>query len=44
VPLAILAPGTAILAALSGCIGLILDTIAKYHNEHFELLRRVLKQ
>jgi glycosyltransferase involved in cell wall biosynthesis len=44
VPLAILASGTAILAALSVCIGLILDTIAKYHNENFELLRRVLKR
>ena len=44
IPLAILATGTAILSALSFCIGLILDTISKYHNENFELLRRLLKK
>ena len=44
VPLAVLATGTGILAALSCCIGVILDTIAKYHNENFELLRRLLQR
>ncbi len=44
VPLAILATGTGILAALSLSIGFILDTIRKYHDENFELLRRLLRQ
>jgi uncharacterized membrane protein len=44
VPLAILATGTGILAALSLSIGFILDTIRKYHDENFELLRRLLKK
>lgn len=44
IPLAILATGTAILSALSFGIGVVLDTISKYHNEHFELLRRLLKK
>lgn len=42
VPLAILASGTAILSALSLSIGLILDTISRYQNENFDLLRRLL--
>lgn len=44
IPLAILATGTGILSVLSLSIGLILDTINKYHNENFELLRRLLKK
>jgi glycosyltransferase involved in cell wall biosynthesis len=43
VPLAILATGTGILSALSLTIGLILHTITRYHNENFELLRRLYK-
>lgn len=43
VPLAILASGTGILSALSLTIGLILHTITRYHNENFELLRRLYK-
>ena len=42
-PSAVLATGTIILAALSFSIGLILDTISKYHNENFQLLRRLVK-
>jgi len=41
VPLAILATGTGILSALSLTIGFILHTISRYHNETFELLRRL---
>jgi len=41
VPLAILATGTGILSALSLTIGLILHSISRYHNENFELLRRL---
>ena len=44
VPLAILATGTGILTVLSFSIGLILDTISRYHNENFELIRRLLKK
>ena len=44
IPFAILATGTGILSALSLSIGVILETISKYHNENFELLRRVLKK
>ena len=44
VPLAILATGTGILAALSFCIGVILETIAQYQNENFQLLRRLLQR
>jgi hypothetical protein len=40
-PLAILATGTGILSGLSLTIGLILHTISRYHNENFELLRRL---
>jgi glycosyltransferase involved in cell wall biosynthesis len=43
-PSALLATGTAILAALSLCIGLILDTLAKYHNENIQLFRRLMKK
>jgi hypothetical protein len=43
-PSAVLATGTMILAALSLSIGLILDTISKYHNENFQLLRRLVKK
>lgn len=43
-PLAVLATGTGILAVLSFTIGLVLDTISKYHNENFQLLRRLLKK
>ena len=43
-PSAVLATGTAILAALSLCIGLILDTLAKYHNENIQLFRRLMKK
>lgn len=44
IPLAILATGTGILSVLSLSMGLILDTISKYHNENFELLQRLLKK
>jgi glycosyltransferase involved in cell wall biosynthesis len=44
VPLAILASGLGIVAMMSLSIGLILDTISKYHNENFQLLRRLLKK
>ena len=43
VPLAILATGTGILSALSLTIGLTLHTISRYHNETFELLRKLYK-
>lgn len=43
-PSAVLATGTMILAALSLSIGLILDTISKYHNETFRLLRRLVNK
>jgi len=43
-PSAVLATGTIILAALSLSIGLILDTLSKYHNENFQLLRRLVKK
>jgi glycosyltransferase involved in cell wall biosynthesis len=43
VPLAILATGTGILSALSLTIGLTLHTISRYHNENFELLRKLRK-
>jgi len=43
-PSAVFATGTMILAALSISIGLILDTISKYHNENFQLLRRLVKK
>lgn len=44
VPLAILAVGAGILSAISMSIGLVLDTIAKYHAENFEMLRRAICQ
>lgn len=40
VPLAILATGLAVLAALSLCIGIILQTQLVYHNEIHRLVRR----
>ena len=43
-PSAVLATGMGILAALSLSIGLILDTLSKYHNENFQLLRRLVKK
>ena len=43
-PSAVLATGTGILAALSLSIGLILNTISKYHNENFQMLRRLVKK
>jgi len=43
-PRAILAAAVGILATLSFAIGLILDTISKYHNENFVLWRRYLKK
>jgi len=43
-PLAVLASGNAILAALSFSIGLILDTLSKYHIENFQVLRRLSKK
>lgn len=43
-PSAVLATGTIILAALSLSIGVILDTLSKYHNENFQLLRRLVKK
>ncbi len=44
VPRAILAAGLATLAAVSLAIGLILDTIARYHRETVELLRRLPRE
>jgi len=44
VPLAILATGAGILSALSLSIGVILHTISKYHNENFEMMRRLLNK
>ena len=44
VPLALLATGLAILAALSLCIGLILQTQLRYHNEMHHLVRRNFHQ
>lgn len=43
VPLAVLATGLAVLAALSASIGLILQTQLRYHNEAHALLRRISK-
>ena len=40
VPLAILATGLAVLAALSLCIGVILQTQLVYHNEMHRLVRK----
>ncbi|MBE7440266.1 MAG: glycosyltransferase [Spirochaetales bacterium] len=44
VPLAILAAGLAILSVLCFAVGLILDTINKYHNETFSLLRKLSRR
>jgi len=43
-PRAVLAASVGVLATLSFAIGLILDTIAKYHNENYALWRRYLKK
>jgi glycosyltransferase involved in cell wall biosynthesis len=43
VPLAILAASLGILAFLTLSIGLILDTVGRYHRENFEFWRMVLK-
>jgi len=43
-PRAVLAASVGILATLSFAIGLILDTISKYHDENFVLWRRYLKK
>jgi len=40
VPLALLATGLGIVGALSMCIGVILETQLRYHNESYTLLRR----
>ena len=42
VPLAILASGIGILAAFCLGLGLILDTISKYHNENFVVRKRLI--
>jgi glycosyltransferase involved in cell wall biosynthesis len=42
VPLAILATGAGLLSALSLSVGLILHTISRYHDETFELFRKLL--
>ena len=39
-PLAVLAVGLAVLSALTFCIGIILETQLKYHNELFFLMRK----
>jgi glycosyltransferase involved in cell wall biosynthesis len=44
VPRAILAAGLGILASLSFTIGLVLDTISRYHQESIELWKRVLRR
>jgi glycosyltransferase involved in cell wall biosynthesis len=44
VPLAILSAGIGILSVLLFGVGLILDTICKYHNENFDLWRRVISK
>jgi glycosyltransferase involved in cell wall biosynthesis len=43
VPLAILAAALASLAGISLAIGLILDTLCKYHKENFFIYRKILK-
>jgi glycosyltransferase involved in cell wall biosynthesis len=44
VPRAILAAGLAILAGIALTVGLILDTISRYHEESIELWRRVFQR
>ena len=44
VPLAVLAAGNAIIAALFAGIGIILDTVAKYQKENYELFKRLLNK
>jgi hypothetical protein len=42
-PLAILATGLAVLAAISAAIALLLHTQLKYHNENHKLFRRLIR-
>lgn len=44
VPLAVLAAGLGILSVLSMAVGLILDTVNRYHNESFRLWRKQLRK
>ena len=44
VPLAVLAAALGILGSLSLSIGLILDTLSKYHQENFALHRRLIQE
>ncbi len=44
IPLAVLAAGLGILSTLTFSVGLILDTVLKYHKESAESFRRVLRQ
>jgi glycosyltransferase involved in cell wall biosynthesis len=44
VPLAILASGLGIVAVQCFGIGLVLDSACKYHNENFELLRKLVQR
>lgn len=44
VPLAVLATGLGILSVLSMAVGLILDTVNRYHNESFRLWRKLLRK
>lgn len=44
VPLAVLAAGLGSLSAITLSVGLILDTICKYHKETAESFRRILRQ
>jgi glycosyltransferase involved in cell wall biosynthesis len=43
VPLAILASGIAIVAVLTLFVGLILETVRKFHDENFELWRKLFR-
>jgi glycosyltransferase involved in cell wall biosynthesis len=43
-PSAILAAALGILSAMSLAVGIILDTLAKFHQENFELFRRIFKE
>lgn len=43
-PSAILAAALGIISAMSLAVGIILDTLAKFHQENFELFRRIFKE
>ncbi len=43
-PSAILAAALGIISAMSLAVGMILDTLAKFHQENFELFRRIFKK